>query len=72
LRGGGGVSSAVVTVQHRPLRARVHALGQRGALEQLSGMIRFVEVMHRPADDLAAVEIEDEIEDEQSLNRVIA
>ena len=52
---------AVVTVQHRPHRHGMHALGERGAPGQMRGMIGAVGVMHLEADDLAAVEVEDQI-----------
>ena len=58
---GGLQSRAVVAVQNGPHRHGVDVLGERGASGQMRGMIGAVGVMHLEADNLAAVEIEDQV-----------
>src|SRR4051812_12151265 len=55
-------SCAVVAMQHRAHRLGMHPFGERCSPGQVSRMISTVGVMHLEADDLAAVEIEDQVE----------
>jgi hypothetical protein len=59
-------AGAVVTVHHGARRHRMHTLGERGASGRMGGMLGTVGVMHLEADDLAAVEIQDQVEIEPS------
>lgn len=59
---GGLQGGAIVTVQDRAYRGGMHALGERGALGQMGGMLRAVGVVHFEADDLSTVEVEDQVE----------
>ena len=52
----------LVAMQHRPRRLGMHALGERSSPGQVSGVLGTVGVMHLEADDLAAVEVEDQVE----------
>ena len=60
--GGGLERGAVVAVQHRAYRHRMHALGERRSPGQVSRVLGRVGVMHLEADDLAAVEVQDQVE----------
>src|SRR4051812_1533977 len=53
---------AVVAVQHGAHRLGMHPLGERRSPGQVSSMLGTVSVMHLIADDLAAVEVEDQVE----------
>src|SRR4051812_359517 len=53
---------AVVAVQHGAHRLGMHPLGERRSPGQVSRMLGTVSVMHLKADDLAAVEVEDQVE----------
>ena len=64
--GGGLHCGAVVAVQHRFGGFGVHALGQGGAAGQMGGVLGVVAVMHLPADDLAAEQVQDEVQVEPS------
>ena len=55
-------SGAVIAVQHRTHRHGVQTLGERGTAGQMGGMLGAVCVMHLEADDLAAVEVQDQVE----------
>ena len=54
--------AAVVAVEHGLVGHRVDAFGQRGALEQAHRVVRVVGLMDLPADDLAAVEVQDQVQ----------
>ena len=60
--GGALQAGAVVAVQHGTRRHGVHALGQGGALGQVRRVLGAVGLVHLEADDLAAVEIQDQVE----------
>jgi hypothetical protein len=60
--GGGLECTAVIAVQDRLAEARMNTLGERGALHEMDGVFGIVPVMDLPADDLAAVQIEDQVE----------
>src|SRR3954465_2615176 len=53
---------AVVAVQHRAGGAGMDALGQRRAPDQMSRVLGLIGVVHLKADDLAAEEVEDDVE----------
>ena len=53
---------AVVAVQHGLGAHRGNSLGQRGAAHQVRGMVGVIGVMHLPAHDLAAVQVEDQVQ----------
>ena len=53
---------AVVAVQHRLVGPAMHAFGQGGAPRQVCRMLGAVGVMHLEADDLATVEVDDQIQ----------
>ena len=53
---------AVVAVQHRAYRLSMHSLGERRSPGQVSSVLGTVCIMYLEADDLAAVEVEDQVE----------
>ena len=53
---------AVVTVQHRARRLGMDPLGERRSPGQVSSVLGPVSVMHLEAYDLAAVEVQDQVE----------
>ncbi len=53
---------AVVAVQHRLGAERRNALSERGAGHQMRGMVGVVGLVHLPAHDLSAVQIQDQIQ----------
>ena len=53
-------------MEHRPHRHGMDALGEGGAPDQMRGMIGAVAVMHLEANDLSAVEVEDQVQIEPS------
>ena len=57
-----GLGIAVVAVQHGLGIEHRDALGQRGASQQVGRMISAVTVMDLPANDLAAVQVQDHVE----------
>ena len=59
---GGLERGAVVAVQHGLGQHRGDALGQRRAAHQVRGVIGVVGVVHLPADDLAAVQVQDQVQ----------
>ncbi len=59
---GGLERGAVVPVQHRLGLERGDAFGQRRAAHQVRGMAGIVGVAHLPAHDLAAVQIQDQVQ----------
>ncbi|MPM72115.1 hypothetical protein SDC9_119088 [bioreactor metagenome] len=59
---GGLEGTAVVAVEHGFVGHRVDAFGQRGALEQAHRVVGMVGLMDLPPDDLAAVEVLDQVE----------
>src|SRR5215472_17501897 len=56
------MASTVVAVQHRPCRFRLDAFGECCAFGQMRGVLGTVGVMHLETDDLAAIEIEDQVQ----------
>ena len=62
---GGFERGTVVAVQHGFARARGEVFTQRGALEQLGGVLGAVVGVDFPADDLAAEDIQDHVEVEE-------
>jgi len=60
--GGGLQRRAVVAVQDRLGREAGDPLGQRRAPHQVRGVVAVVGVVHLPADDLAAVQIQDQVQ----------
>ena len=59
--GGGLQGSAVVAVQHRAHRPGMDPLGEGGSPGQVSSVLGTVSVMHLKADDLAAVEVQNQV-----------
>ena len=59
-------AGAVVTVQHGARRHRMHTLGERRASSQMGCVLGAVGVMHLEADNLAAVEVQDQVQIEPS------
>jgi hypothetical protein len=57
-------------MQHRLGAQGGNALGQRRAAHQMHGMVGVVAVMHLPADDLAAVQVEDQVQVEPAPHDV--
>src|SRR3984957_14808068 len=55
-------SCAVVAMQHWAHRLGVHPFGERCSPSQVSRVLGTVGVMHLEADDLAAVEVQDQVE----------
>src|SRR5271166_3393655 len=53
---------AVVAVQHRTHWLGMHPLGERRSPGQVSSVLGTVSVMHLEADDLTAVEVQDQVE----------
>ncbi len=49
-------------MQYRFDRKGGNALGQRRSLQQMNGMVRVVAVVHLPAHDLAAVQIQNQVQ----------
>lgn len=53
--------AAVVSMQHGLLDHGVHALGECSALERARRMVRIIGVLDLPTDDLAAIQIHDQV-----------
>lgn len=62
--GGGFQGNAVVAMKHGFVGQGMDAFGERGAAEQMGGVIGVVSGLDGEADDLAAVEVEDQVEKE--------
>ena len=60
--GGGLQSGTIVTMQDRTRRTGMHVLGECRSPGQVRGVIGTVRVVHFKTDDLAAVEVEDQVE----------
>jgi len=61
---------AVVAVQHWLGAHRGNPLGQRGAAHQVRGMVGVIGIVHLPAHDLAAVQIQNQIQVEPASHHL--